>query len=386
MQKQSESVPRPGGGHIPALDGVRGLAVLTVFLYHYGGGAQSANPFLHALGETDKLGWSGVTLFFVLSGFLITGILWKSIGKPHWWRNFFLRRCLRIFPLYYFVMLLLLIACIATHTLREFAPSLGVYFLYLQNFLGSDKTGTILSFHLGHFWSLAVEEHFYLVWPFLLAAMSSIRRAQYLCLLVFLFSLASRVWIFHSAYAALHYATPARVGELAIGAWLALVVRENPAWLSTLRRFAPAVFFVSLAVAVGTAIAARSPEAGSMPMYLFGIPAFSFASAALIFMALQKGRWTQWLSFPPLRHLGVISYGIYVYHVLLHDQYETIANWLAPHASRNLHLALVFVIAAGLTLLIAQCSYTFFESRLLKLKDRVAPSADHASQHSYSKT
>jgi peptidoglycan/LPS O-acetylase OafA/YrhL len=383
MQKQSQAGQRAEGGHIPALDGVRAIAVLAVFLCHYGGGAQSTNPVLHAIGETEKLGWAGVTLFFVLSGFLITGILWKTIGTPHWWRNFFLRRCLRIFPLYYMVILVLVIACLVTGAIGKFAPVLGIYLLYLQNFLmGDDKASVILSFHLGHFWSLAVEEHFYLVWPFLLSLMSSIRRAQYLCLAVFLFSLASRLWIYFYAYTTLHYATPARAGELAIGAWLALVVRENPAWLATLRRLAPAIFFVSLATAAGIAFVTHDPEVKTVPMYMLGIPAFSFAAAALILMALQKGIWTKWLSFPPLRHLGVISYGIYVYHVLLHDFYEAIATRLAPHASRNLHLLLVTVVAACLTLVIAQCSYTFFERPLLKLKDRVAPSVAPVAVHS----
>jgi peptidoglycan/LPS O-acetylase OafA/YrhL len=380
MQKQAEQ--RIQGGHIPALDGVRGVAVLTVFIYHYGGGAQSTNSLLHAIGETNKLGWAGVTLFFVLSGFLITGILWKSIGTLHWWRTFFVRRCLRIFPLYYLVMLLLIVACLITHTLGENFSSIGIYVLYLQNFLGSEKTEKILSFRLGHFWSLAVEEHFYLVWPFLLSIMSTIRRAQYLCLAVFALSLASRVWIFQYAYTTLHYATPARVGEMAIGGWLALVIRENPAWLSTLRRFAPAVFFASLVVIAAIAFAVGNPEVATMPMYLFGIPLFSFAAAALILMVLQGGKWARLLSFPPLRHLGVISYGVYVYHVLLHDFYDAIVWRIAPHASRNAHLTLKFFVSAALTLLVAQCSYSFFEQPLLKLKDKFAPSTTQVVAHS----
>ena len=382
MQKQSKAAQRSEGGHIPALDGVRGLAVLGVFILHYGGGAQSSNPLLRAIGVTNRFGWSGATLFFVLSGFLITGILWKSIGTPHWWRNFFFRRCLRIFPLYYFVMLLIIVSCLAARAFWQFAPSIGIYLLYLQNLVGGQKIQAILWYRLGHFWSLAVEEHFYLFWPFLLSRMSSIRRAQYLCFSVVLLSLLSRAWIFYYAHDLLYFSTPARAGELAVGAWLALVVRENPAWLATFRRFAPAVFFACLAIAAAIAFAVHDPELNTMPMYILGIPVCSFAAAALILMALQKGIWTKWLSFPPLRHLGVISYGVYVYHVLLHNAYETIALRLAPHASRNLQLALQLIVAFCLTLLVAQCSYTFFERPLLRLKDRFAPAVAPVAQYS----
>src|SRR5579862_4256705 len=95
--------------HFPALDGLRGVAILTVFLLHYGGGAQSSNPLLSAAGELIKAGWSGVTLFFVLSGFLISGILWDARHTQGWWRNFYMRRTLRIFPLYYGALLLVLL-------------------------------------------------------------------------------------------------------------------------------------------------------------------------------------------------------------------------------------------------------------------------------------
>jgi peptidoglycan/LPS O-acetylase OafA/YrhL len=380
VQKQS---PRSGDaksktGHVAALDGVRGIAVLSVFIFHYGGGAESQNWLIHAVGKTIKLGWSGVTLFFVLSGFLITGILWKSRGTPHWWRTFFLRRCLRIFPLYYLVLLFTLIASIFCHTTRELGPSLAVYVFYLQNFPIHTRVNELTPLWLGHFWSLAVEEHFYLVWPFLLFKCPTIQRARQLCLLVFVLSMASRAWILYSGNLDWHFATPARVGELAIGAWLALAVREHPEWVSRLRRLALPVFFGCLAVVAIIVAITGDVDATSMPMYEFGLPMFSFAAAALIVLALEHGTWSRWLSFPPLRHLGVISYGVYVYHVLFREFYAAVATRLAPHLSRNAHLVLVFFVSACLTILIAEASYHWFERPLLQLKDRIAPTVSPA--------
>src|SRR5271154_7618303 len=85
----SQGLIRQAPGHIPALDGIRGAAAAAVFIYHYGGGARSSNFAVHLVGETIHLGWAGVSLFFVLSGFLITGILLDSMRRPHWWRTFY---------------------------------------------------------------------------------------------------------------------------------------------------------------------------------------------------------------------------------------------------------------------------------------------------------
>ena len=153
---------KDGRSHIPALDGVRGLAVLMVFVYHYGGGARSSNPLLRTVGETVKLGWSGVTLFFVLSGFLITGILWRSREEERWWRTFYIRRILRIFPLYYFTLLIVFVSGLVFHRVYLLGTPLMVYAFYLQGLLTRMNLGAVFPFTMGHYWSLAVEEHFYL--------------------------------------------------------------------------------------------------------------------------------------------------------------------------------------------------------------------------------
>lgn len=144
--------------HISALDSIRGVAVLLVILFH-------CYPTY-----ITKLGWLGVDLFFVLSGFLITGLLLDAKGKNNYYRNFIVRRTLRIFPLYYFALLLcLVIVPIVFKSLLP--PDYGYYtanqlwfWTYTQNWLFS-KTGFPENLTLVHFWSLAVEEQFYLFWP-----------------------------------------------------------------------------------------------------------------------------------------------------------------------------------------------------------------------------
>jgi len=382
MQSARRNQAQIETGHVAALDGVRGIAVLYVFVLHFGGGAQSPNWLVRTAGETIKMGWSGVTLFFVLSGFLITGILWKSRGTTHWWRNFYTRRCLRIFPLYYLSLLLVLAVSLFRHTTWELGPSFVVFGFYLQNFPFPTKVHELTGIWVTHFWSLAVEEHFYFFWPFLLVAMPSLRRARQMCVAIFLLSMASRLWISllgAAGFEGLYSSTPARVGELSVGAWLALAVGEHPEWVAKMRRMALPVLFGSLGAVVIYVAITGDFSARQQAGYLFVLPAFSFAAAALIVLALEQGAWSRLVSLPLLRHLGVISYGIYVYHVLFRDFYASVVTRLAPNLSKDAQLVVVFFVAAGLTLFIAEISYNFLERPLLGLKERFAPRVRAAS-------
>ena len=241
---QSSTAPR----HIPALDGVRGIAAATVFVLHYGGGAQSTFAPIRILGEALHLGWAGVSLFFVLSGFLITGILWDGFRQEHWWRNFYARRSLRIFPLYYLSLLLALLFALTIDAGQHNLSSLLVYALYLQN-IPTLMAHVVQFAHivLGHFWSLAVEEQFYLIWPFLLFAIyrKSPRHAINLCVLGWLLSLAFRTTVvllhLHQDWAENFLA--GRSGELFAGAFLAMLIREPAQQKDAILRSAPLCFW-----------------------------------------------------------------------------------------------------------------------------------------------
>src|SRR5262245_57382334 len=172
--KSDGAIRKPGlDGHIPALDGLRGVAILLVMLHHFTV-IQPAGAFEKWFERFAHLGMHGVDLFFVLSGFLITGILFDSKGEPHFLRNFYMRRSLRIFPLYYAVVVFsfLLVPIILAHVaglagkLSRFqgaSEDWVWYVFYLSNF----SIARVSAFRHGILdvtWSLAIEEQFYLVW------------------------------------------------------------------------------------------------------------------------------------------------------------------------------------------------------------------------------
>ncbi len=164
-------------GHLPVLDGIRGLAILMVLLLHFVGNMIPTNSIERVIVGVTNYGSYGVDLFFILSGFLITGILFDARNKPHYFRNFYMRRVLRIFPLYYGVLALVfivapLIPIFQGKTLDYLVDRQAWAWLYGVNVYIAIQGDWSFSY-LEHLWSLCVEEHFYFVWPvvvFLLVA------------------------------------------------------------------------------------------------------------------------------------------------------------------------------------------------------------------------
>jgi len=362
-----------GHKHLPALDGIRGLAVLLVFIYHFGGGAQSSNPLMHGIGLSIQAGWSGVTLFFILSGFLISGILWDSRATPGWWHNFYMRRTLRIFPLYYGTLVVVFITAVIAGKGLFSLSRIWIYGLYLQNIppltLKAENVGSTL--WLSHFWSLAVEEQFYLLWPFLLFRMKNLAQARKLCLGIFVFSALFRVVLWYVAPDPLLFLgfLFTRAGELAIGAWLAMCFREPVSWIR-LQRFAPVALIVSLAGFLASGVAGHTLLLKTSFIFLLGLPLITIFFAALVVLALSDGVVNRAARVAWLRWLGGISYGVYVFHVLLVPVFGRIVAALAPHASRNTALGLEFIVAGVLSVSLAWLSFRYFESPFLRRRSR----------------
>ena len=313
---RAPSAPADESARIDALDGVRGLAILLVVLLHgtfYGVPLPGVAPLPeHPYWRLAGLGWCGVDVFFVLSGFLITGILLRSKGAPGYFRNFYARRALRIFPLYYLVLALLL--WVLPRPPATPAEQVS-YLLYYQNLR--------LAFAVdAHFdpareitWSLAIEEQFYLVWPAVVWLVSR-RGLVRVCVAAIAGAIALRFWMTGVPDVRTHVLTPCRVDTLAAGALLA-VVGLPPRWLAVTALAAGALGLVVLASWTGTSLP-EHPTDPRMQRYAL-LAALAFA-VGVVALAAGGGRLAGWLRLAPLRSLGRYSYCIYLVHFVVVDE------------------------------------------------------------------
>src|ERR1035437_9377640 len=251
-QKAAASAVPPSGlkfrGHIPALDGLRGVAILMVLMLHFYNEA-AINAQYPLFGPiVTKLALSGlygVQLFFVLSGFLITGILLDSKGGANYFRNFYMRRFLRIFPLYYGTLCVLFL--ILPHVVpfdegaQDIASRQGWLWAYLSNlpWSGSNWDSSNV-FRLGHFWSLCVEEHFYFLWPLVVYACSKQKLVR-LCVIIMVCCLLVR--LIHTVADGprlFEWSSIWKLDGLALGSLLAASLRESSLSFR-LSRYAPRI-------------------------------------------------------------------------------------------------------------------------------------------------
>ncbi len=342
-------------------------------MLHSGGGSNSQNPILKTVGIIVQSGWSGVTLFFILSGFLITGILWDSRHSEHWLRNFYIRRLLRIFPLYYGSLILVVLAGFVVHNGLSSFSGIWAFALYLQNIpYITAVAGVIRSpLRLSHFWSLAVEEQFYLIWPFLLYRLRNLRDLKRLSLATFLISCAFRLirQKYFPEAAGWNDFTLARAAELATGAFLAACYRDD-SW-QILDRFAPLTAGLSFTAFAIAGMVQGNLHLYSDPVLTFGLPAITLFFASLLVLALRhdgplshamKTRWLRWV--------GSISYGLYVIHVLITPIYPIVSHWVRPNAGRSEMLALNGIFTLLISFPLAWLSFRFYETPFLNLRKK----------------
>jgi len=379
----------------PALDGLRGFAMLLVFLFHYGGGLDSKNPVVHVLGYVTQASWIGVVVFFALSGFLITGSLWDAIDEQYLLRNFFIRRALRILPLYYLALLISFLGALAHPITLETVKAFLIYVFFLQDlpFLADWALKYHSAYPLYHLWSLAVEEQFYVFWPLLLLAAESRRGARSVCLRIFAFSAFFRL-IFSlpdlnfSRVGLYDYFLFTHAGALALGGAVALALRSRDRTTGRIaspvrfmRRYAGMAFYAGMSIFIGIGIFRKLPEYSRSfliqePLqFMFGLLGVSVAAAALIAIVLRPGRPRTFFSSRVLGYLGRVSYGFYIFHILLQPWFDDLAMkmsvYLSVHAriqwSGDLYQFVRMVIAFAITLGVATISFRFLESPLLRL-------------------
>ncbi len=357
----------------PALDGLRALAIVGVFAEHYGGGSHGG-LVLNLLNTVRTRGWLGVDLFFVLSGFLITGILHDTLGDSEYFLRFFARRSLRIFPIYYLVFAVLLLLTPFFHYIWR--PGHMLFLVYLGNFLGnydfsyyaidSARSHWLIA-NIGHFWSLCVEEQFYMLWPVAVFFLRKRRNiliagvtfsALAIALRAVLYAMQgpeSERWIVRTL--------PFRMDALLIGGMLAMLLRGQDA--DRIQRSCKWLFLVC-----GTISAIILSRASFAWLLIPGYTIIALAFAGLIGSTLRTGGPAYRLFyFKPLRILGKYSYGFYIYHVLFRYVW---LKFLIVVAGRVHSLALAGIIALGtnfvVTFLVSKISYDFYESKFLRYK------------------
>ncbi len=349
----------------PLLDGIRGLAVFGVLLFHAFFSFPPHTFPEYLVRKTLAPLWISVNIFFVLSGFLITGILIDTKKMPHYFRSFYARRILRISPLYFAVLAFAFLILPALRLLPLTPAAVQMpYWTYTYNWsaaLGSQ------AFALGHFWSLAVEEQFYLVWPVLLF-FTPVRRmpAVFVSILCasFLFRLALFLLNLPSRYA--YFLTPARVEDLCFGALAAWILRDPPS-LAWLRPRAARMAWMFAVLCAAAYAMGKGFEANKWPVLLFGTTAVCGLTALALIQSSIEIR-PRWWGTAGLRWLGTYSYGIYVFHqpiiVALDSRLTGVP--LPQYAA-------VMVGAMALSCMAAWLSFQLFERHFLRLKSHFAP-------------
>ncbi len=353
---------------VEALDGVRGIAILAVVLMHCAMfGMVRPDIATHWLTRTLQLGWVGVDLFFVLSGFLITGILVRTKERPHYFRNFYARRALRIFPLYYVVIsLLLFVLPRAATTAAEKVP----YYLYVQNFAwlwpgeGSPDVARTIT------WSLAVEEQFYMLWP-AVVWFASRRGLVRVCVAMIGVAIAMRFVFLGAGASSVYFLTPCRFDGLAAGALLALLPSPRP----VVARVLVASGLAGLGVTAwcsGSSLPEHNPA-----MQRWGILAALPLAAGLLVLARTGGLFARFCTNRVLRSFGRYSYCIYLVHILLVEQ--VIRGWIAfaeanPGALDDVSAPTIVIAFTAMCVpvvwLAGWVSWHVFEKRVLALKHR----------------
>jgi peptidoglycan/LPS O-acetylase OafA/YrhL len=366
-------------GHLPALDSVRGLAIAMVLALHFVANTDATNGLERVTDWVLAYGQFGVDLFFVLSGFLITGILFDSKGLATYFRRFYVRRALRIFPLYYAVLALVffvapLVPVFRGATLDSLRSHQAWAWLYGVNVFTAIRGDFTLSY-LDHFWSLAVEEHFYLFWPFVVWACNR-RTLVFVSSGLALASFGARAVCAHAHVpaVALYVLTPFRLDALCIGAALAMVAR-GPRGVDMLTRMSLPLGLGGASLILGTYAFNAFSHAFWDVFHELRTTSFSIVFAALIARAISA-RGTAFdraVTWGPARNLGKYSYGLYVFHhffstyfIRNHTEY-TVARWLGSH---TLAVAVQAAAGIGASLLVSVASFHLFEARLLSLKSR----------------
>jgi peptidoglycan/LPS O-acetylase OafA/YrhL len=352
-----------GRPYFPALDGLRGIAILMVVFSHN----------LGSLNFYTGLGDRGVDLFFVLSGFLITDILLKTKGSKDYFKSFFIKRTLRILPLYYATLLLFFILAPLSSSL---SASLGYYghhwpwvVFHLNNILPVFFVKPAGPLMLNHFWSLSLEEQFYLCWPFLVLVIPSNRRLIALTMSVIGLAIIARLisWIaLREGYIYWYVTTNIRFDCLGIGCLVAAMRYVYPL---RYQRYFILTSLSLLLLSLGGYIYKIIFDASFPYFVVFGLAAFSSICGLLVIYCISPVCRKLILENPVLIFFGKISYGLYVFHwpfwilgTIYLPRFFTHSHFFVENAG-----VITGLITAAIAVGISTISYFYFEKTMMGL-------------------
>jgi peptidoglycan/LPS O-acetylase OafA/YrhL len=353
--------------YYPALDGLRGVAILMVVLLHNFG-------FMSYF----FFGWLGVDLFFVLSGFLITDILLRTFHTKNFLRNFYIRRALRIFPIYYLSLFLcLFIIPLVSRTdfdLQYYQHNIFWLLIFFQNWLYifNPPHGSSMLFH---FWSLAVEEQFYIIWPGIILLVKNFKALLWIIVSTLIVVMIGRylLWIFHIqnlGYDSLYTFT--RIDGICIGCLLALMLRVNPDFLKSY------TYLIVLALAgLNFIMYFLNKEATVRLPYLafIGYTTFAIMFGFLVYEAITAKSKIIQLVFNNdiLKFFGRISYGLYILHWPIYlICFPLLKDLFGQISSVDIAKITAALLATAIAVLVSLFSYNYFEIKFLRLKNYFA--------------
>jgi len=369
-------------GRIPALDGIRGLAISLVLWWHFAVSPLRANspslqnhPYLSSMAELGRFTWSGVDLFFVLSGFLIGGILLDASRSPSYFSTFYIRRAYRILPLYAVLLLLtlLLIPHYGHLGWSRYASEFFYYPLFLQNFRMA-ATGSFGPLGLGMTWSLAVEEQFYLTLPLLLRRIPG--RILWRVLLGAVVAaplLRILAWRFLKNSMAVSTLMPCRADALCLGVLIAMAIRTPSVWGGILahRRLLYIVFALTGVLGLWMLIGHFQPFTPNWFALEYSLLAILYS---LLLLSTLVSRWLRSVfSMAPLRFMGTVAYCLYLFQSLVGFVLERVLG-LARGTGTVEASALTVIASVGF----AAISWKYFEKPLIQRGHRwlyAAPSS-----------
>jgi peptidoglycan/LPS O-acetylase OafA/YrhL len=373
--RAAEDRPAPSvtnRARIPALDSLRGVAVLMVLFNHgfYWGKNYAGGGLGGLLVRGSHAGWLGVNLFFVLSGFLITRILIKTRDSPDYYRSFYSRRALRILPAYLALLLILLaagaiqagFAALCIFFLANMAPLLGMAMQYRP------------------LWSLAVEEHYYLVWPSIVRRLSLRQLAAIVVCVAIATPLVRWIAFQNGIVQGLSIYTWFNLDGLALGSLLAIIFQLSQGSRRTLLTFSVA----TIVLGAGILLVGRPygilrgdfPLGAALQIFPWCL---AFAGLMALLLAADSPRASRWTDNAILVFFGDISYGLYLIHWLVFTEFDRVASWgwnVNESAIPGMGYAFLRLLTAGgIAVGIAWLSRRKFEERYMRLKNRVVPRA-----------